>query len=90
MFDTFHKFIKSLKQNKRASGNAGLFGKLLGLFLGIMMGVALVPDSIRTLANVTTWADTPTVVQSLGTLALPIIVMGIFIILLIKETGVDL
>lgn len=68
----------------------GIFGKLLGLFLGVTMGVALIPQAIRDLANATTWADTGTVIQSLGTVALPIVVMGVFIIMLIRDSGVDL
>lgn len=89
MFGKIVKFARSFVRNRKAS-TGGIFAKLLGLFLGITMGVALVPDAIRTLANATTWADTGTVIASLGTVALPIVVMGVFILLLLKESGIDL
>lgn len=70
-------------------GIGSVAGKLIGLCVGVFIAVYTLPDALVALSNATTWANTPTAVSALGGTVAPIVVIAAFIILLLREGGVD-
>lgn len=79
---------RNIITNKIAATTSQVIGGIIGLVLASYIAAYTVPSGISALANQSNWADTPVVIQSLGGIVLPIIVIVALILMFLKSADV--
>jgi hypothetical protein len=74
--------------NTRAVSTGGVLGSIIGLVVGVYVMGSTIPDAITLISNATLWADTPSVIQTLGGTVLGLIAVVACIFILLRAGGI--